>query len=125
MNGSKVGKFGKIDGKQNLKSIVMNGVRSEKENMVKNVVMNGVKSGKVGKLENCKSDEGMLSQSEERLCRSIIKGLARRNHERHTMLADVEEEQEQDVICFDDITGKELPWHAVRKARELEPEVLA
>ena len=36
------------------------------------------------------------------------------------MLADVEEEEEQDVICFDDITGKELPWHAVRKARELE-----
>ena len=30
-------------GKQNLKSIVINGVRSEKENMVKNVVMNGVK----------------------------------------------------------------------------------
>ena len=108
MNGSKVGKFGKIDGKQKLKSIVMN----------------GVKSGKVGKLENCKSDEGMLSQSEERLCRSIIKGLARRNHERHTMLADVEEEQEQDVICFDDITGKELPWHAVRKARELELKYL-
>ena len=51
MNGSKVGRFGKIDGKQNLKSIVMNGVRSEKENMVKNVVVNGVKSGKVGKLE--------------------------------------------------------------------------
>ena len=96
----------------------MNGVRSEKENMVKNIVMNGVKSGKVGKLENYKSDKGMLSQSEERLCRSIIKGLARRNYERHIMLADVEEEQEQDVICFDDITGKELPWHAVRKARE-------
>ena len=35
------------------------------------------------------------------------------------MLADVEEEQEQDVMCCDDITGKELPWHAVRKAREL------
>ena len=62
----------------------MNGARSEKENMVKNVVMNGVKSGKVGKLENYKSDEGMLSQSDERLCRSIVKGLARRNHERHT-----------------------------------------
>ena len=108
MNGSKVGKFGKIDGKQNLK----------------NVVMNGVKSGKVGKLDNCKSDEGMLSQSEERLCRSIIKGLKRRNHERHTMLADVEEEQEQNVICFDDITGKELPWHAVRKARELKLKYL-
>ena len=79
------------------------------------------KSWKIG---NCKSDEGMLSQSEERLCRSIITGLARRNHERHTMLADVEEEQEQDVICFDDITGKELPWHAVRKARELELKYL-
>ena len=54
----------------------------------------------------------------------IIKGLARRNYERHTMLADVEEEQEQDVICFDDITGKELPWYAVRKARELELKYL-
>ena len=46
--------FGKIDGKQNLKSIVMNGVRSEKENMVKNVVMNGVKkwkSWKIAKLQ--------------------------------------------------------------------------
>ena len=40
------------------------------------------------------------------------------------MLADVEEEQEQDVICFDDITGKELPWHAVRKAREWELKYL-
>ena len=34
-----------------------------------------------------------------------------RNHEKHTMLADVEEEQEQ--------AGKELPWHAVRTTREL------
>ena len=62
----------------------------------------------------------MWNQSEERLCKSIMKGLARRNRERHAMLADVEEEQEQYVICFDDITGKELPWHAVRKARKLE-----
>ena len=46
------------------------------------------------------------------------------NHERHTILADVEEEQEQDVIRIDDITGKELPWHAVRKARELELKYL-
>ena len=65
----------------------------------------------------------MRSQSEERLCKSIIQGLARRNRERHAMLADVEEE-EQDVICFDDITGKELPWHAVRKARGLELKYL-
>ena len=34
------------------------------------------------------------------------------------------EEEEQDVICFDDITSKELPWHAVRKARELELKYL-
>ena len=36
-------------------------------------------------MENCKSDEGKLSQSEERLCRSIVKVLARRNHERHNV----------------------------------------
>ena len=35
------------------------------------------------------------------------------------MLEDMEEEQEQDATCVDDITGKESPWHAVRKAREL------
>ena len=75
-------------------------------------------------MENCKIDEAMWSQSEEILCKSIINGLARRNRERHAMLADVEQEQEQDVICFDDITGKELPWHAVRRARELELKYL-
>ena len=64
---------------------------------------------KLEKLGNCKIDEEMRSQSEERLCKSIIKGLARRNRERHAMLADVGEEQEQDVVCFDDITRKELP----------------
>ena len=46
-----------------------------------------------------------------------MRGLVKRNHEKQTMVADVGEEQEQDVICFDDITGKE---HAVREARELE-----
>ena len=49
-----------------------------------------------------------MSQSEERVSKSIIRGLVKRNHEKHTMLADVGEKQEQDVICFDDITGKEL-----------------
>ena len=108
---------------ENLKSIVMNGVKSGTGDKVKNVVMDGVKTGKVGKLENCKIDEEMWSQSEERLCKSIRKGPARRNRERHEMLADVEE-QEEYVICFDDITGKELPWHAVHKARELELKYL-
>ena len=95
-----------------------------KHDKVENAVMDGIKTGKVGISENCKIDEDMWSHSEERLCKSIIKGLARRNREKHAMLADVEEEQEQDVICFDDITGKELPWHAVRKARELELKYL-
>ena len=101
MDGSEVGEFGKVGREQILKSIVMNGV-------------------KVGKLENQRIDEEMRSQSEERLCKSIIKGLARRHREKHAMLAEVE----QDVIRFDDITGKELPWHAVRKARELELKYL-
>ena len=120
MDGPKVGEFGKVGREQKLKSIVMDGVKSGKEDKVKNVVMDEVKTGKVGKLENCKIVDEMWSQSKEKLCKSIIKGLARSNRERHAMLADVEEEQEQDVICFDDITSKELPWHAVRKDRELE-----
>ena len=65
-----------------------------------------------------------MSQSEERMCKSIIRGLVKRNHEKHTMLADVCEKQEQYVICFDDITGKELLCHAVRGALELELKYL-
>ena len=71
-NGPVVGEFGNVDKDQKLKSIVM-GVKSGKGDKVKNVVMDGVKTGKVGKLENCKIDEEMWSQSEERLCKSIIK----------------------------------------------------
>ena len=53
---------------------------------------------KLEKMENwkiAKTDEEMWSQSQERLCKSIMKGLARRNRERHAMLADVEEEQDK------------------------------
>ena len=46
-----------------MKSIVMNGVRSGRGDKVENVVMNGVN---IGKLENCKIEEEMWSQSEER-----------------------------------------------------------
>ena len=55
----------------------------------------------------------------EKLCKSMVKGLARRNRERHVMLSEIVEEH-QHVVCIDDITGKELPWHAVRGAREQE-----
>ena len=75
-------------------------------------------------LEKCENDEETMNQSEEKLCKSIIRGLVKRNHEQHEMLADAGEEQEQDVICFDDITVKELPWHAVREARENELKYL-
>ena len=52
-----------------------------------------------------------------------MKGLARRNRERHATLADVEEEQEQDIICFDVITGKSCRGMQC-KARELELKYL-
>ena len=67
------------------------------------------KIGKVGKSENSKTDEERKDQEEEKLCKSITKGLPRRNHEKHAMLAEIEAE-EQHVICIDDITGQELPW---------------
>ena len=53
--------------------------------------MDGVKSGKLGKLENYEDDDDTMSQSEERMCKSITRGLVKRNHEKHTMLADVGE----------------------------------
>ena len=65
----------------------------------------------------------MRSQSGERLCKPIVERLASRDQEKHAMLADVEKE-DQDVICFDDIPGKELLWHAMRKVRELELKYL-
>ena len=37
--------------------------------------------------------------------------------EQHAMLAGAGEEAEF-IKCFDDITGKELPWQAVKEARE-------
>ena len=47
---------------------VMDGVKSSEEDKVRKVVMGGVKTGEVGKLENCKIDEEMWCQSEEKLC---------------------------------------------------------
>ena len=84
----KIGEVGKVGKRQNLKSIVMN----------------GVKIGKVGISENSKTEEERNDQDEEKLCKSIMKGLARRICEKHLILAEVEEEQ--DVIRIDDVTGK-------------------
>ena len=34
------------------------------------------------------------------------------------------DEEEHDVICIDDVTSMELPWHAVRRGREQELKYL-
>ena len=44
-----------------------------KHDKAENVVMDGSKIGTFGKLEICKIDEEMWTQSEERLCKSIMK----------------------------------------------------
>ena len=43
--------------------------------------------------------------------------------QKHSTLAEIEE-AEQDVICIDDVIGKEVPCYAVRKAREQELKYL-
>ena len=43
--------------------------------------------------------------------------LARRNRETRALLAEVGE-KDQRVLCIDDVTSKELPWHEVRQGRE-------
>ena len=43
--------------------------------------------------------------------------------EQDAMLADAGEEDEFNK-CFDDITGKELPWQAAKQAREKELKYL-
>ena len=42
---------------------------------------------------------------------------------KHAILAEMEEE-EQHVVCIDDVTSKDLPWHEVRKGREEELKYL-
>ena len=106
-----------------------------KDKKLKSIVMNGARIGNVGKSENSQTDEERKDQNEDKLCKSIIKGLARRNREKYAILAEEgekkeEEEEEEkekkkeegegDVMCIDDVIGKELLWHGVRKAREQE-----
>ena len=66
-----------------------------------------------------KTDEERKDRNEEKLSRSIIKGFARYNRERHARLAPAEEE-DQRAQCLDDITEKELSWSEVRQARDQE-----
>ena len=69
--GPTFGEFGNVGKRQNQKS----------------TVMNGVNVGKVGTWENFKTDEGRKDQDEEKLRKAIIKDLARRNREKHAIMA--------------------------------------
>ena len=81
--------------------------------------MNGIKIGKVGKSENSQTDEEREDQEEDKFCKSIIRGIARRNREKNARYWQRLEEKKNNTSC-DDVSGKELPWHEVRKARERE-----
>ena len=62
----------------------------------------GVTLGNVGKSEDSKTDEERRDHDEEKLCKSIVKGLARRIREKHVILAEVGKE-DQRVLCIDDV----------------------
>ena len=57
------------------------------------------------------------------MCKSIMEGLIRRKRVKHAILPEVGEE-DQRVLRIDDVTGKELPWHEVRRARGQELKYL-
>ena len=70
------------------------------EEMLKQIQMNDAKVGKVGRSVRRGQEEYMKPEQD-------------------AMLAGAGEEDEF-IKCFDDITGKELPWQAVKQAREQE-----
>ena len=77
-------KIGKVGTDEKSKSIVMYGVTVGKVGKSENpkcIVTDEVKIGKVGKSQNSKTDEDRKDQDEEKLRKSIIKGLARHNRE--------------------------------------------
>ena len=72
--------------------------------LVKKIHMNDPKFGKVWKSERFGQEECMKPEQD-------------------AMLAEAGEENEF-IKCIDDITGKELPWQAVKEARAKEPKYL-
>ena len=92
----------------------------EKEGNLESLVLGKLKTVV---MDGSKIEEMVESQNKKRLCKSIIKGLARHNRKERVMLSELEEEN-QDVVCIDDVTGEEFPWHAVRMAREQELKYL-
>ena len=76
--GSKIGELGKVGKKTNFEEH-----RDERSRIEK--------VGKVGPSENSKTYEERKDQNEEKLCKSIMKGFARRKREKHALLAEIEE----------------------------------
>ena len=72
--------------------------------LVEEVLMNDQKIGEVEKSVKCGQEE----------CKK---------HEKTVMIAGVSDE-DKFVKCLDDITGRELPWQAVKQAREKELKYL-
>ena len=67
---------------------------------------------------------GSKDQDEEKLCKSIMRGFARRNREKHAILAEFGEE-DQRASCIDDVSpAKALPQLAVRRYHEQELKCL-
>ena len=62
----------------------MDGVKSKRRGLVKNIVMDGPQVGKFGKVENNENEDETMSQSEERFCKSITRGLVKRATMRST-----------------------------------------
>ena len=91
MDEPKIGEAGGIERQQNLKSIVMD----------------GVKFGKVGKLKIAKLTRKCVAEV-RKIVQVDHKMSCKTKSGKHTILANAEEaqEREQDVVCFDDVTGK-------------------
>ena len=68
----------------------------------------------MGGVKHSKKSAKLGNRRTPKLTKSIINGLVGHNRERHAILATAEEENQR-VLCVDDITGKELPWSEVRQ----------
>ena len=104
--------LGTVGKNQNLKSIVMDGVNIRKIGKV----------GKVGKSETSETDAERKDQDEEKVCESIVKGLAKRNRVKYTILAEV---GKSNACCALMTTpAKNCRGMKVRQAREQELKYL-
>ena len=116
-----------------------------KSDTVENVPTGGVNNGEFGKVgrnkisrasswmefkleelektEHLRNDEEKHDQDDENCASQSQKASQGRYREQHAILSNVGQE-DRHVLWIDDVTGKELPWHEVRQAREQELKYL-